>query len=81
MLAKRTYKNQITIPKEIMQEMGDVEYFDVYCRGGEIVLKPVEVTGRGERLNRVRQKIKALGLGDKDIDAAIRWARTASKIS
>ncbi len=81
MLAKRTYKNQVTIPKEVMEEMGDVEYFDVYRRGEEIVLKPVEVTGRGERLNRVRQKIKALGLTGSDIGDAIRWARTTSKTS
>jgi len=75
MLAKRTYKNQITIPKDVIDEVGDVEYFDVYYRDGEIVLKPVEIGGRGERLARVRQKIKALGMTEKDIDEAIRWAR------
>lgn len=75
MLAKRTYKNQVTIPKEVIDQVGEVEYFDVYLRDGEIVLKPVEISGRGERLARVRQKIKALGLSETDLDEAIRWAR------
>ena len=75
MLAKRTFKNQITIPKDVMEEVGEVEYFDVSYKEGQIVLKPVEVVGQGERLARVRQKIKALGLIESDIEKAVHWAR------
>lgn len=78
MLAKRTYKNQVTIPKDVIDQVGEIDYFDVFYRDGEIVLKPVEIKGAGERLARVRQKIKALGLTERDIDDAIRWARKSS---
>lgn len=75
MLAKRTYKNQITIPKAVMEAFSGVEYFDVQKRSGEIVLKPVAIDSRGEELERIRDKIAALGITEKDIEAAVRWAR------
>lgn len=75
MLAKKTFKNQITIPKDALKGFENVEYFDVLARGDEIVLKPVVIQSEGERLQRIRQKIEALGLTEKDIDEAIRWAR------
>jgi hypothetical protein len=75
MLAKRTFKNQVTIPKEVIDQVGDAEYFDVLYRDGEIVLKPVEILAQGERLSRVRQKIKALGLSETHVEDAVRWAR------
>lgn len=78
MLAKKTFKNQITIPKEALRGFEEVEYFDVFARGEEIILKPVTIVGRGERLQRVRQKIRALGISAKDVDAAIQWARRRS---
>ena len=75
MLAKRTYKNQVTIPKAIMQAFGGVEYFDVTRRQDAIVLRPVDLRPVGARLAAVRAKIRALGLSEADVDAAIRWAR------
>lgn len=75
MLAKRTYKNQVTIPKEVMNEVGEIDYFDVSYQNGRIILKPVEITGHGERLKTVKKKIQELGLTENDIDDAIRWAR------
>ncbi len=75
MLAKRTYKNQITIPKAVMKDFGEVEYFDVVSDRHAIVLRPVEVKPVGSRLGTIRAKIKALGLTEADLDAAIRWAR------
>ena len=75
MLAKRTYKNQITLPKEVLREFSGVDYFDVSAREGEIVLRPVSVTPRGERLARVRERIRALGLTEKDLKDAIEWGR------
>lgn len=76
MLAKKTYKNQITIPKEALKEFEEVEYFDVSTRDGQIILKPVVIQAHGERLERIRQKIRALGMKEKDIDDAICWARS-----
>lgn len=75
MLAKRTYKNQVTIPKAIMRAFPATEYFDVSQRGNAIVLRPVDAKPAGNRLAAVRAKIKALGLTAADLDAAIRWAR------
>ena len=75
MLAKRTYKNQVTIPKAVMQAFPDVEYFDVVKRSNAIVLRPVEPKPVGSRLASIRAKIKALGLTEADVDSAIRWAR------
>ncbi len=75
MLAKKTVKNQVTLPKAIVEKIPDTDYFDVSLRGEEIVLKPVRIEGSGAKLSRVRNKIKALGLTEKDIAEAIRWAR------
>ena len=75
MLAKKTVKNQITLPKAIVEKIPATEYFEVTLRGEEIVLKPVHIAGSDARLSRVRAKIRALGLTEKDIDEAIRWAR------
>jgi bifunctional DNA-binding transcriptional regulator/antitoxin component of YhaV-PrlF toxin-antitoxin module len=75
MLAKRTYKNQITIPKAVMEAFPDVEYFDVVKRPHAIILRPVETKPAGSRLAAIRAHIKALGLTEADVDAAIRWAR------
>lgn len=76
MLAKKTVKNQITLPKAIIDQLPETDYFEVSIRGEEIVLRPVIIEVTGTRLDKVRAKIKALGLTEKDVDAAIRWART-----
>lgn len=75
MLAKRTYKNQLTLPQSVVKEFPGVDYFDVVARGGEIVLRPVQIRDAGESLSKVREKVRALGLTEKDIHDAIRWAR------
>ncbi len=43
MLAKMTSKNQITIPKKIVEQLPDAEYFDVELKDGVIVLKPLHL--------------------------------------
>jgi hypothetical protein len=75
MLAKKTVKNQITLPKAIVEKLPNTDYFEVSLQGEEIVLKPVVIETRGTKLERVRSKMKALGLTEKDVDAAIHWAR------
>ncbi len=75
MLAKKTVKNQITLPKSILDKIPDTDYFEVSLRGEEIVLTPVRIVSSAASLVRVRAKIKALGLTEKDIGDAIRWAR------
>jgi hypothetical protein len=74
MLAKLTSKNQITIPKKIMDQLPDVKYFDLELSEGIIRLKPLTVYETD--LNRIRSKIKALGLKESTVREAIRWARS-----
>lgn len=76
MLCKRTYKNQITIPKKVMEKFEGIEYFEARIREGTIVLEPVEVKPlEKNRLAKIRKKIAALGLTDRDIEDALAWAR------
>jgi len=76
MLCKRTYKNQITLPKKVMEEYEGYEYFEVKSEEGKIILEPVELTPKSETsLEKVRDKIAALGLISKDIEDAVSWAR------
>ena len=77
MLAKRTYKNQITIPQNVIRDFPGVEYFDVERRGEEIVLKPVKID-HSANLEQVRSKMEKLGISESDIEYAVRWARGKS---
>ena len=74
MLAKLTAKNQITIPKKIIDQMPDVRYFDVELEEGAIVLKPLRIYDTD--LDRIRAKVKKVGLTEKSVAEAIRWARS-----
>jgi bifunctional DNA-binding transcriptional regulator/antitoxin component of YhaV-PrlF toxin-antitoxin module len=71
MLAKKTSKNQITLPKAIADRFPDATYFDVSAEDGRIVLVPV----RPGRADEVRSKLEALGIRETDVDDAIAWAR------
>ena len=72
MLAKMTSKNQLTLPKSVVQAVGAVEYFDVETRDGQIVLTPVRI----QRGDAVRAKLAALGLTESDVSDAVCWARS-----
>jgi bifunctional DNA-binding transcriptional regulator/antitoxin component of YhaV-PrlF toxin-antitoxin module len=71
MLAKKTSKNQITLPKAVISRFPAVEYFDVREENGRIVLAPVK-TGAADA---VREKLRALGITVADVDKAVTWAR------
>jgi hypothetical protein len=71
MLAKLTAKNQLTLSKSVMQEIGETEYFDVSVKNGQIILTPVKI----QRADAVRAKLAALDLSDQDIADAVDWAR------
>ncbi|HUU39512.1 MAG TPA: hypothetical protein VMW42_01085 [Desulfatiglandales bacterium] len=74
MLAKLTTKNQITIPKKILSQLPDVEYFDVGIKDGLVLLKPVKVYETD--LEGIRAKIKKLGLSENCVAEAVTWARS-----
>jgi len=74
MLAKMTSKNQITIPKKIIEQLPDVQYFEVELNDGIIMLRPLKIYDTN--LERIRTKIKKLGLQENTVKEAIEWARS-----
>jgi virulence-associated protein VagC len=75
MLAKKTSKNQLTLPKEIVKEFPDTDYFDVTVKERKIILMPVKITHADVTLEGVREKLEKLGVTGKDVTEAIAWAR------
>ena len=75
MLAKKTSKNQITLPKPVAEAFPNAEYFDVQVENNRILLRPVRITPVEPVLDGIREKMKKLGVTPKDVDGAIRWAR------
>ena len=74
MLAKMTSKNQITIPKKIVDQMPRVKYFEVELKDGKIELKPLRVYETD--LENIRSKMKNLGLKPNSVREAVEWARS-----
>jgi hypothetical protein len=70
-VAKKTAKNQLTLPKVVVDRFPGVDYFDVREEEGRIVLSPV----LPEAADRVREKLAELGIQPSDIAKAVRWAR------
>lgn len=75
MLAKLTAKNQLTLPKRITNEIGEVEYFEVETRNGQVVLTPVRI----QRADAVRAKLAELDLTEEIIRDAVEWARNDAR--
>lgn len=71
MLAKMTSKNQLTLPKNIIEQVGATEYFDVEVKAGQVVLTPVRI----QRADAVRAKLAELNLSEADITDAVAWTR------
>jgi hypothetical protein len=71
MLAKITAKNQLTLPKALVQAVGATEYFDVEARDGQLILTPVRI----QRGDAVRAKLAELALTVDDMAQAVAWAR------
>jgi bifunctional DNA-binding transcriptional regulator/antitoxin component of YhaV-PrlF toxin-antitoxin module len=71
MLAKLTSKNQLTLPKAVVREFPGARYFEVRTEKGRIVLEPARVTS----LEGVWRKIESLGITEKDVEDAVKWAR------
>ena len=76
MLAKLTSKNQLTLPKRIVEQVR-AEYYSVRTQGQSIVLTPVRAGG----LEAVQEKLATLGIAARDVGPAIAWARKQRKAS
>lgn len=71
MLAKKTSKNQITLPKAVVTQFPDIDYFEVRSDGSSITLWPL----RKSRADEVRARLNELGINEDDVRAAVVWAR------
>jgi len=74
MLCKKTYKNQITLPKKVVEKFKGVDYFYIEEDEDKIILRPVDIRP-SNALSRIRENIASMGLTEKDIEDAINWAR------
>lgn len=75
MIAKKTSKNQITLPKKIVELFPECDYFAVSAEDGRIVLRPVDE----DALGKVQRKLEELGIRESDVDEAIEWARERAR--
>jgi len=75
MLAKKTAKNQLTLPKEIADKFPGVNLFDATVDKNRIVLVPVKLTPIASSLESIRDKMSKLGITGEDIADAVTWAR------
>jgi len=74
MLAKITSKNQITIPKKIIEKIPNVKHFDIELKDGIIIMKPIKFYDTN--LDQIRAKIKKIGLKENSVAEAIKWAKS-----
>lgn len=77
MIAKKTSKNQLTLPKKVVEHFPNVEYFDVRVDDGQITLVPV----RPGHLQQVQARLGQLGISERDVRDAVAWARGARRSS
>ncbi|MGC1403874.1 MAG: AbrB/MazE/SpoVT family DNA-binding domain-containing protein [Thermodesulfobacteriota bacterium] len=75
MLTKKTSKNQLTLPKEIVNEFPDIRYFEAVVADRKIVLTPVKMKPVDADLTTIRAKMEKLGVTPADVAEAVKWAR------
>lgn len=81
MLAKKTSKNQLTLPRDIVRAFPDAEYFDVTAQKNRIVLVPVKITRADAALESIRDKMEKLGIQETEVQEAVKWARKRKSVS
>ena len=74
MLTKKTMKNQVTIPKALIEQLPPTEYFDAEVVGGALVLRPVQVVPLAD-IGQVRGRLKRGRVRPDEVQHAVRWAR------
>lgn len=75
MIAKKTSKNQLTLPKKIADRFPGIDYFDVRVDADAIVLVPV----RPDRLKELQDRLEELGISEGDVRDAVAWARKSRR--
>lgn len=80
MLAKKTSKNQLTLPKDIVKAFPEAEYFDVSLEKNGILLVPVKITRADATLDGIRDKMQKLGITESDVKEGVAWARKRKSV-
>lgn len=62
-----TSKNQLTLPKSVVNSVGKTDYFEVEVENGRIVLTPLRI----QQADAVRAKLEALGVNAQDVVDAL----------
>jgi hypothetical protein len=75
MLAKKTSKNQVTLPRDIAKQFPQIEYFDVVVKDSKIILSPVKIRPVDATLADIRNKMERRGISEADVKDAVTWAR------
>ena len=75
MLARKTSKNQLTLPKEVVGIFPGIDLFDARVENNRIILTPVKITPLEVSLESIRKKMTTLGITENDVTEAIKWAR------
>ena len=70
-MAKRTSKNQPTLPKAVVDAVGIADCYDDATENGRIVLTPVHPNAASH----VRSRLEELGITEADVAAAVTWSR------
>jgi hypothetical protein len=75
MLARKTSKNQLTLPKEVVGHFSGIDLFDATVEDNRIVLTPVKITPIAVSLDSIRQKMARLGITEDNVAEAVAWSR------
>lgn len=71
-IARLTDQNKLTLPEAVLSSCKGAEYFGVIENDGRIILIPVPPCEGDE----VREYLAELGITQKDVDDAVKWARS-----
>jgi AbrB family looped-hinge helix DNA binding protein len=81
MLCKVTAKNQLTLPKELVDRLGIGEYLEARIEDGCIVLEPVLVRPLvNRRLEAIRRRVETGGTAEADLSGIIDGIRHAGRL-
>jgi hypothetical protein len=73
-LTKKTTKNQLTIPKALLDQLPESDYFDATVVHDALVLRPVRMVPAVD-IERVRDRVAKAGLKPGEAARAVKWAR------
>jgi hypothetical protein len=71
MLARKTSKNQLTLPKEVVGNFPGIDLFDASVENNRIILTRVRIVPIDSSLENIRKKMECLGIVENDVTEAV----------